>query len=257
MMRLRAEEKGLQLLLDQSSDFPRFVQGDEARLRQVLVNLVGNAVKFTEQGSVTLRLGAEADMPEASLSDHGSARTPASASAAEDQKRLFEPFVQVGKPAHQKGTGLGLAITRQFVELMGGTIGVESRLGKGSIFRIELPIGQAAEADLAQTETDRDASWPGARPARIPHPDRRGPERELAAPAAPAGGRIGFQVRVAENGAEGVEIFRTWHPHLIWMDGRMPVMDGLEATRRIRQLRRRAGGEDRRGHRLGVQRGPG
>jgi len=140
MMHLRAQEKGLQLLIDQSSKFPRYIKGDEARLRQILINLVGNAVKFTRQGGVTVRFGMKPHAAQQRLlievQDSGSGIKP------EDQQKIFEPFVQLGQTAAQKGTGLGLTITRQFVQLMGGTINVESTPGTGSTFRVELPCEQ-------------------------------------------------------------------------------------------------------------------
>ena len=119
LMRLRAQEKGLTLVLDQSSQFPRHIKGDEARLRQILVNLVGNAVKFTDRGGVTIRLGVENNAHQyltIEVEDTGPGI------ASEDQPRLFEPFVQLGEELPGSGTGLGLSITRQFVQLMGGRI---------------------------------------------------------------------------------------------------------------------------------------
>lgn len=126
------------LLLDQSSEFPRFVRADGAKMRQVLINLVGNAVKSTQEGGVTLRLHARPtdDIPERLLLIVEVEDTGAGITAA-DQAHIFDPFVQVGSLNLQKGTGLGLAITRTYVvELMGGRISVESTPGKGSIFRM-------------------------------------------------------------------------------------------------------------------------
>jgi signal transduction histidine kinase len=152
MMRLRAEQKGLSLRLDQASEFPRVIRGDEARLRQILVNLIGNAVKFTHSGGVTLRLGVRHDQHQhllIEIEDTGPGISP------EDQERIFRPFVQLAEGAEQKGTGLGLAITRQFVDLMGGRIAVESTLGRGALFRVELPVEQA-DFPAAQPLEQRD-----------------------------------------------------------------------------------------------------
>ncbi len=131
MMRVRAEAKHLTLRVVQSAEFPVYVRADAPKLRQVLINLLGNAIKYTETGSVTLRL-------DAGLRDHASrlllrfcVEDTGAGIAHEDRARIFEAFVQIGKAA-QKGTGLGLTITRQFVELMGGAIHVESTPGEGS-----------------------------------------------------------------------------------------------------------------------------
>ncbi|MES9874925.1 MAG: ATP-binding protein, partial [Candidatus Sedimenticola sp. 6PFRAG7] len=139
MVRVRAEQKGLQLLLDQTSDFPRFVRGDGPKIRQILINLLSNSVKFTDQGGVTLRLEAKNGNPDW-ITLKGEVKDTGRGIEPEDIERIFRPFEQLASAVEQKGTGLGLAITRQFVELMGGEISAASQPGKGSTFYFSIRV---------------------------------------------------------------------------------------------------------------------
>jgi PAS domain S-box-containing protein len=238
MIRVRAEEKRLGLALDASSELPRFVSADAGKLRQVLINLVGNAVKYTERGTVTLHLHAEAMDVSGQLlltfevEDTGIGVTP------EDQARIFEPFIQVDQAA-RGGTGLGLTITRQYVELMGGSISVESKPGEGSRFRVRVPVQRAEESPGAAIRERRVRGLePGQPEYRILIVEDQLENRLLLKRILEG---AGFRARVAEDGEAAVEAFQRWRPHLIWMDRRLPVMDGLDATRRIRAME---GGRD-------------
>ncbi len=236
MMRERAENKHLQLLHVEQSDFPRFVEADPYKFRQILINLIGNAIKYTDTGTVTLWLNVkkhdEADKMWliCEVEDTGVGISP------EDQEKIFEPFVQVGKNSAQKGTGLGLPITKKYLSLMGGTLSVRSKTNQGSFFRIELPVRKITATEIMAIKPHQNQVLGLAPNQTLPrllivddNLENRLLLKKILHP-------LGFQLREACNGLEAVEIFQQWHPHLIWMDIRMPVMDGTEATRRIKAM---------------------
>jgi len=231
MFSLRAAEKGLRLRLLIDPQTPRGVDGDENKLRQVLINLLSNAVKFTAQGEVILRVASEADVEGVvfEVSDTGSGIAPI------DVEKIFEPFVQVGgSTGGQEGTGLGLPISRDFVRLMGGELTATSRVGVGTTVRFDLPLMlSSAESAPDSFMLDRQAIGlePGQPVYRVLVVEDREYSRRLLEKFL---SQLGFEVRSAVNGAEAVALWQTWQPHVIFMDMRMPVMDGHEATRRIR-----------------------
>jgi len=247
MFGLRAENKGLQLIFDRAPGVPQYVCTDEGKLRQVLINLLSNAVKFTTYGGVTLRIATKDEARNTSeplssvacasclafeVEDTGPGMSP------EDLKKVFDPFVQTetGKVS-QEGTGLGLPISREFVQLMGGELTAKSELGQGSLFRFDIQV-KGAEASDVQPEQPRRrvvGLEPDQPVYRLLAVDDRDSSRDLLVKLLTP---LGFDVQTAVNGQEAIEVCERWEPHLIWMDMRMPVMDGYEATQRIKATAR-------------------
>jgi two-component system, sensor histidine kinase and response regulator len=240
MFKIRAQSKELSLQFDLAADLPHYVITDEGKLRQVIINLLSNAVKFTQTGSITLRATARQDNPQKSplaytlffeVEDTGRGIAP------EEMDNLFQPFVQTSSGIETKeGTGLGLTISRQFISLMGGEIQVTSTVGKGSTFRFHIQV-TLTDAPTIQAPTGVHGRViklaPDQPNYRVLVADDRPENCDLISQLLNA---IGFETRTAANGQSAVEQWQQWHPHLIWMDMRMPVMDGYEATRQIRSI---------------------
>jgi signal transduction histidine kinase/CheY-like chemotaxis protein/streptogramin lyase len=247
MLAFGAKSKGLTFAIDKIGDLPGDIVADKGKLRQVLVNLVGNATKFTEQGGITVTVRATGLIPGTSRRVIGfEIRDTGPGIAADDLPKLFEKFHQTetGMKA-RRGTGLGLAISKAFVEMMEGQVEVASTVGVGTVFRFtilcEEAAGAGATAGEALSSELAAGGGGGFHPRRLAegHPEIRvlivedqPANRLLASRILKA---AGFVLSEAENGAEGVEKWRTFHPHLILMDEEMPVMRGREATRIIRE----------------------
>ncbi|MET0014904.1 MAG: two-component regulator propeller domain-containing protein [Sedimenticola sp.] len=238
MFEVRAEQAGLRFDVELKSCLTRYLKADAGKLRQILINLLGNAVKFTRRGYFALRVttlpvSGDTDMLNLHLEveDSGPGIEP------EQLKRIFQPFTQAGRtPSSTKGTGLGLAITQSFVKLMGGKISVENTPGKGSTFSVDVPVILAEESQVTSQQADSKTVkglQPGQPEWRVLVVEDNADSRLLLTSLL---SQIGFEIKEAENGEQAVELFKTWRPHLIWMDMRMPVMDGYEATPRIRGL---------------------
>ena len=244
LFHLKAQSKGLQLQIDYLPNLPQYVQTDESKLRQVLINLLGNAIKFTETGEVTLRVRVgnplkvsvqetgtlqSAELPIIfSVEDTGPGMAP------EEIEQLFKPFVQTeaGRKL-QQGTGLGLPISHKFVQIMGGDLTISSRLGGGSIFTFDIRINQVEATHMQSVLPPPKVIGlvPDQQPYRILVVEDRLESRILLVKLLTS---VGFEVLEAENGQEAIALWKSWEPHLIWMDMRMPVMNGYEATQHIK-----------------------
>ncbi|MBE9110930.1 PAS domain S-box protein [Nodosilinea sp. LEGE 07298] len=246
MFQERADDKDLYFTLALTPDLPQYIVADSNKLRQVLINLLSNAVKFTQAGGITLRVSrpspeeiapvaasvSGAEQPSVHLTfaveDTGTGIAP------DELTAIFDAFVQAkaGKVSLE-GTGLGLAISRSLAHLMGGSLTVESTLGEGSTFRCNLPFCLAKAEDVVAADNLDSVIGlaPGQPTYRILVVDDQ-PENRYFLVAALS--QLGLAVQEASNGADAIARWRQWSPHLIWMDLRMPEIDGYEATRRIR-----------------------
>ncbi|MGB3401644.1 MAG: ATP-binding protein [Microcoleaceae cyanobacterium] len=229
MLALKAEVKGLNLIFETAADVPQYIETDESKLRQVLINLMSNAIKFTKQGKVILRVKSISSQTlQFEVEDTGDGISP------EEIDTLFDAFVQTetGRKS-QEGTGLGLTISRQFIQLMGGKIQVKSQAGQGSVFSFTIDCRLAQETDIEVEQPIRPVIGlePNQPTYRILAVDDRWENCQLLIKLLT---QIGFEVKAAENGQEAIIIWENWKPHLILMDMRMPVLDGYAATRHIK-----------------------
>lgn len=234
MMRERAVAKGLHLYIDQASSFPRLVNADGGKLRHILINLLGNAIKYTEKGEVILRLQTQSNATDELLVLVCEIEDTGVGIAAEDLSRIFDAFVQVGSATEQHGTGLGLVITKQYVELMGGQISVDSQLGKGSLFSVTLPVSRADDVPTDARAEGKESRIIGLEPGqpayRILVVEDQADSRLLLKRLLAS---VGFIVYEAKNGQEAIDAYKSHSPDFIWMDSRMPVMDGVTAAKII------------------------
>lgn len=243
--RIKAQQKGLKFIEETSSDLPKMVSFDEKRMRQVLLNLLGNAIKFTDKGQIAFRVyptpeGGKTNGRHGQLVELVFEVQDTGVGMTEDHlKKIFQPFTQVGDIDRRgAGTGLGLAISRQLVELMDSRIQVKSRVGKGSFFRfkVEFPVVEMKPVEIQGEQITKVATIPtgyeGER-RRILVVDDFAQNRDILMDMLSP---LGFEFTQAANGLEAKDAVQDSPPDMVLMDLFMPVMDGIEATRHIRAL---------------------
>ncbi|HEY9852790.1 MAG TPA: CHASE2 domain-containing protein [Leptolyngbyaceae cyanobacterium] len=245
MLRLKAEEKGLQLIFEIAQNVPHYIKTDEKKLRQILINLLGNGIKFTQFGYVKLQVKIDFTSINHKIENHkngqGNARIrlifaveDTGAGIAENELHLlFETFAQTetGRQSGQ-GTGLGLAISRKLVQLMGGDISIKSGLGKGTTFTFDILVALTdTDENLILQLTQRPiALEPGQPDYRILVVDEVKETRQLMVRLLTP---VGFQVREAIHGEDAIALSESWQPHSIWIGMPMSGIDGYEAIRKI------------------------
>ena len=240
LFRLRAKEKNLQLLFDYDETIPQYIRTDGLRLRQVLINLLNNAIKFTVEGWVSLRVTVhehymhQANPAATKVALYFEIEDSGLGIAPEELDMLFTPFIQTSTgQTSQKGTGLGLAISQKFIEMMGGNITVRSKTGQGTLFAFYVQASIVHDTVPPCKRPDRhvigiNSDQPGYRILIV---DDRCDNRQLLVKMLEP---LGFELREADSGQKAIEFWETWHPHLILMDMRMPGMNGYEAAKQIK-----------------------
>ncbi|MGD2181291.1 response regulator [Lusitaniella coriacea] len=238
---LKAQMKDLQLLFERTPEVPQHITTDENKLRQILINLLGNAFKFTQQGSVTLRVSVD----RSNCKDANDRRNypielifevedTGMGIVSEEKEGIFEAFGQSEiSVKSQTGTGLGLPISRKFVQLMGGELDFRSTLNGGSLFYFNLPVlSTQPEKVKPPNSKERVIGLAPNQPLpRILIVEDEPINRKLLVKLLT---EVGLEVKEAENGQEAIAISQSWQPHFIWMDIRMPVMNGYQATQAIK-----------------------
>ena len=237
LLRNKAESKSLDLEIIYKTVIPECIKIDSKKVRQILLNCIGNAIKYSHKGKITVSLSVEDDYINIMVADEGVGI------AQENLMTIFEPFKQVGDASEATGTGLGLTITKQFIEAMGGKIKVESELGKGSLFICKLPYIACSDNEVPINLVNRYTKkviglTANSKKLKVMIVEDKETNVLLLRKIMEV---LNFNIVVANNGEEAVELFQSFQPDLIWMDRRMPKMDGEAAIRKIRMLK---GGRD-------------
>jgi PAS domain S-box-containing protein len=232
MLQIKAKAKHLLLMAERSGNVPRWIISDESKLRQVLINLIGNAVKFTHEGGITLRVEARS-VPGVGMGLLFEVEDTGIGIADNEMERVFLAFEQSEGGRASGGTGLGLALSQSYVKILGGELSVTSAIGKGSLFKFSIPIQESSTSQVEEIHVKRRVIGlePGQGKICVLVADDRETNRLLLSQMLSS---TGFTVREVVNGSEAVAVFRKWKPRIIFMDMAMPIMDGYEATRIIK-----------------------
>ncbi len=240
MMSLRARSKNLELRFEVDDRLPRYLIADAGKLRQIAINLLGNAVKFTERGGITLQVTGQ------SLAEGGDrnyrlqicVEDTGPGIAPEEMAGLFEPFVQTASGRQsQEGSGLGLTVSRKYARLMGGDLTATSEVGQGTRFLLVVATRAAKAAETTQGLRPIGLA-PDQAAYRILTIDDRPEMRTIVRRLLET---VGFEIRDVATAAEALQVWQTWHPHLIWMDLQMPDCDGFQLTQEIRRREQQQG----------------
>ncbi len=229
MFLLKAESQGLELIFNIDNTVPQYIKTDESKLRQILINLLSNGIKFTPAGSIQLKVNYQSPRLYFEVQDTGLGI------ANHELPMVFEPFIQTETGRNsQQGTGLGLPITRKFVELMEGEITIESQVNQGTTFKFYVNIKEGEITTIAsESQTKTVIGLAANQPQyRILVVDDHWTNRQLLVQLLKP---LGFEIQEAKNGQEAIMQWENWEPHLIFMDMRMPVLDGYEATQQIKR----------------------
>ena len=241
LMMPRVSEKNLELIISVAENIPEMVIGDSLRISQTLFNIIGNAVKFTITGSVELRVSAHEELNN-KLRLRFAIRDTGIGMDAEQQKNVFKPFTQADNSTARKfgGSGLGLSISKSLIELMGGELSVTSVLGEGSEFAFDIIAERHNDAEFhAADNAYADAANQSYEGFKLLLAEDNEINQEIAKAVLEA---KGFTVDIVNNGQEAIEAFNFKSYDLIFMDIRMPIMDGIESTREIRRIERENNG---------------
>jgi two-component system, sensor histidine kinase and response regulator len=235
MFKIKADGKNLTLLFEYSNELPKYVITDESKLRQIIINLVGNAVKFTKTGGIVFRTRTKAEKDKIRLTIE--VEDTGAGIAQKDINKLFQKFGQTEAGIKEGGTGLGLVISQQYAKIMNGDITVKSEVDKGTCFTLTIDIENGEELVKEGNQKGRAIRLkPGQKLYRILVADDHANNRELLKIMLTT---AGFKVEEAKNGDETIEKFKTWSPDLILLDMRMPVKDGYETIKGIRAIEKK------------------